>query len=311
MAPRSNPGAIPETVAVCVCSVGRESLSGCLRALTGQQADSIAVWVVLIDNTAAGELPERLARDALAESVTVVHESRPGIPAARNAALAEALRIGADHVAFVDDDEIAPPGWLAELHATMRRSEADVMQGALRRVGTVEEALAQAASWRSGGEARVRRRKTAATNNVMFRSWLAADPISLRFDEALTRMGGSDGEFFMRAADAGARIFRTSGAPVFEVWTEKRETLAFSCRRAWRVGAAANYRYRKNRKPAVAAGVLLARAAWRATVGATQVLASALPVRDRHARFAKGAAALSFAAGCLTPYTGIRPDTYY
>ena len=61
--------------------------------------------------------------------VIYVHEPEPGVANARNAALAKA---GGDFIAFLDDDEEAQAGWLAELLTVQARLDADVVFGPVR-----------------------------------------------------------------------------------------------------------------------------------------------------------------------------------
>src|SRR5690625_3543805 len=132
-----------ERIAICVCSNGRESLSHCLRAILRQELPG-AEWVqvVLIDNTSTGGLAARLAEEGLTGGITIIHEPRPGIPMARNAALVAALETDASLIAFIDDDEIVSADWLPSLHAVMMRAGADVVQGRLVQVETFDEAMA-------------------------------------------------------------------------------------------------------------------------------------------------------------------------
>ncbi len=136
---------------------------------------------------------------------------------------------------------------------------AHVVQGDLIRVPTLDEAVERATNY-TPCVPQTRRRYTAATNNVLFTASLLDPPFSLSFDEGLAMVGGSDTEFFMRAADAGVVIVRTTASPVFEVWDASRSTIAYVAKRAWRVGASTNYRYRKNRRAPVAIGILTSRA---------------------------------------------------
>lgn len=305
-------------VAVCVCSYGRPTLDSCLGSILAQNSDArFSPHVVFVDNTPDGRLQAATA-SALRNSrhVTIVHESNPGIPLARNAALDAAKRIGADHIAFIDDDEIAPANWLSTLYSALTSTGADVAQGALIRAGTLKEAIGKArAHFDAPGAAQTRERRTASTNNVIFRAWLINGPLELDFDEALAKVGGSDADFFMRAGDAGARIVRTSGAPVFEVWEEKRLSPRYACKRAWRVGASTNYRYRKNRTALFAAAILLGRGTWRFMYGGAFIAASLLwrPFNGQKsdALFNKGTSSVCFGAGCLTPFVSLRPTEYY
>lgn len=311
-------------IVACVCSNGRGSVAACLNSLLGQTISSpeIVLNIILIDNTADGALKALPPFSAPPSKVKYVHEVRPGIPFARNAALLAARQMNADFIAFIDDDEIAPNTWIESLHATLIASGADVFHGDLIRLQSLDEAIAAADNYKiTEGKQRVR--KTAATNNVLFKSWLVSPPLSgplsgppgLLFDEALARVGGSDTEFFMRACDRGAKIVRTSHPPVFEVWNGKRDTATYALRRAWRCGASTNYRYRKNRYWLIAAPILVMRSAWRAARGSVNCARGiALYFFSKPAGIAamhKGISSLGFAAGCVSPYFSVSPKAYY
>src|SRR5262245_44326638 len=109
-------GADSPLVAVCVCTLGRpHMLRRCLASLRAQRFEvaHFRMMLILVDNN-----PEPVARPIYEElwgpvsSGEFVHCPCPGIPMARNAGLKAALRADADHIAFLDDDEVAPPDWL-------------------------------------------------------------------------------------------------------------------------------------------------------------------------------------------------------
>src|SRR5690606_12136505 len=87
--------------------------------------------VVVVDNDADGSA--RSVAEARAAvlpwPVRYVIEPRRGISHGRNRVVAEALDAGADHVAFIDDDETASPGWLAELLRVQAAFDADAVEG--------------------------------------------------------------------------------------------------------------------------------------------------------------------------------------
>jgi glycosyltransferase involved in cell wall biosynthesis len=56
----------------------------------------------------------------------VLSEPRPGLSLARNRALAWAAEVGADVLAFVDDDAVIDPGWYAALRARWHEAPEDV-----------------------------------------------------------------------------------------------------------------------------------------------------------------------------------------
>ncbi len=305
-----------EIIAVCICTDGRrETLLPCLQSVLDQAPPPEAiVRPVLVDNSGGQEGRRVAAALDVGEALLCVEEPRPGIPAARNRALETALGIGADWIAFIDDDEVAPSEWLACLIRAARATGCDVLQGAVAYADTPEEAVELARSWRPpAGAIDALPRRAAATNNVIFKRWIVAPPDGLRFDEAMTA-GGSDGEFFMRAHQRGAVIMRTRDAVVVEHRPPDRLSLGHACRRAFRVGANCNYRYRKNYSGAQALVRLSLRMSERLATAVAHIIASlgvaifSLPRSVVLAR--KSLADVCFAFGCVGPYFGLAPDKY-
>ena len=313
-------GTAPAILICCVCTNGRVAgLKACIRTLLEQKIDrqKYQLRICVVDNSLDDWTVQRVLDDATSQAQLLsVQEHRAGIPFARNAALNAALECGADFIAFIDDDEVAPPNWLAELCSIMQEVNCDVVQGGRIRSSLLKDAI-EAASTISPkkGRSRVKWRATADTHNVLFRRWLLDEPFNLRFDEHLHIIGGSDTEFFMRAHDVGAKIARTKDAAVVEVWPPERTTPEYAAKRAFRVGACTNYRYRKNRTALMALPILLGRAAWRLASGSQLFLmgfADMLfwPSAETN-KFRKASDAFHFSAGCVLPYFGIRPAKYY
>jgi O-antigen biosynthesis protein len=100
-------------IAVLSCSVviptsGRpEELDRCLAAVAKQ--DYPAFDVIVVDNSAGDDDTERVARKWKAR---YVRELKRGLCRARNRG---ALVSGADIIAYLDDDSVPEPGWLAGL----------------------------------------------------------------------------------------------------------------------------------------------------------------------------------------------------
>ena len=313
--------AATQLVVVCICTRDRpQGFARCLASVLSQALlkdlkDHCQLKVVVVDNSStASERARILALASQNAPAIYVREPRPGIPFARNAALEAALKLGPEWIAFIDDDAVAPRGWLVRLIEIAETAKADVVQGALISVGAANIEDLAAARRPRDSVAKVRRASTAATNNVLFRTWIVDKPAALRFDENM-QCGGSGGEFFMRAAIAGARLVRTSDAPVFEERSKEREAPSWLRRRAFRVGANCNYRYRKNRRlKLVAAALLLGRAAESAARGVLRALLSLLilPVSLQRASTLARTSTLDFcfAWGCVGPYFGIEPRRY-
>jgi glycosyltransferase involved in cell wall biosynthesis len=291
-------------------------LRRCLESLRAQElnAGCLRMTLILVDNN-----PEPTARpiyDAVwqGRDGRFVHCPRPGIPAARNAALEAALGGDPDYVAFVDDDEIAPPPWLGSLLQVLQDLGADAVEG---RVLALPANRQEVASWRPKPTAQLRWEpyESLATSNVLFKARLARPPLSLRFDEAMQYTGGSDREFFMRAHKRGAKLARVQGVEVFEDVHAARQSLSYRASRAYAAGSNYFLRISKNEPPPVAALRIGARTVARIGRGLARLAFSGalwltLQPRSAHRQWRKACLALCFAAGCITPLAGVRAYPY-
>jgi hypothetical protein len=309
-------GAGMPLIAVCVCTRARpQMLRRCLAWLRRQHGDAahFRMKLVLVDNN-----PEPVARPIYEECWGAeapgefVHCPRPGIPMARNAALEAALRSDADFIAFLDDDEIAPPHWLKSLLQALEESGADAVQGGVRKLPAGQDVASDTFS--SGAACTWEVCQSLATCNVLFKARLAASPLALRFDETMQFTGGSDREFFMRARKRGAKLLRVRGIDLFE---EAHEERGFAYQAARTFAAGNNYFacMRKNEPGVVAAARIAVRTVDRVIGGVAKLVAAVvllLALRQRSAQeeWRNGCLKLCFAAGCLTPLVGLRAYPY-
>ncbi len=156
------------------------------------------------------------------------HERKLGIPFARNRALEEALKLGANWIAFIDDDETPDNVWLQELISAAETMDGDVFRGIVVQCYPKEATYPSPSEWTlpdlpAGFEFR-----SAATNNVMFRaSLIEASGLGLRFDTNMRFSGGEDTEFFERANLRGARIRHVPTAIVHEDIPASKATLSY------------------------------------------------------------------------------------
>lgn len=208
-----------ERVAICVCTYRRpEMLKRCLRSIAVQEAgpDLDVIVVVVNNDPETPRLGERLQLDEqIRLPVYWTDQPKRGIAAARNAALNAALKVGADWIAFIDDDEIAEPDWIAALMAPEYR-EVPILVGPVLTeypeplpFWISEKKRLKGAKGREG-----ERMKTGATGNVRIAAALVL--AGMRFDERLGLGGGEDNEFFTSAHQAGHEIRRTLRAMVTE-----------------------------------------------------------------------------------------------
>lgn len=104
-------------ISAVVCTYRRyDALAACLAALRAQTLPAGACEIIVVDN---GEDEAGRAAFAWPGEVRLIVADRPGLSHARNLGVA-AARGGI--VAFIDDDALAPPGWLAAFLCAAREA---------------------------------------------------------------------------------------------------------------------------------------------------------------------------------------------
>ena len=214
------------------------SLAVALRSAFAQQGvDAAAIELIVVDND-----PDEVSRptvEALAVQapfpVLYVCEPRAGVAHARNAAVAQ---VRGRFIAFLDDDEEAPPHWLSALLDVQARLDADAVFGPVRgrapdsvgahraylerffsRVGPLEACLLDAPF--GCGDSLIR---------------TAALPSPQPFALTQNHIGGEDDLLFMAMKARGARFAWAPDAWVWEDPVPERLTLAYALRRAFAYG---------------------------------------------------------------------------
>jgi len=200
--------------------------------------DGVALELVIVDNDAAPSA--RTAAVALADEacfpVRYVHEPRPGVAHARNAAVAAST---GEWIAFLDDDEEAPPGWLAALLAAQARFDADVVFGAVRAripagVTRLRPYFEQFFSRLGPAAAGVIEVPYGCGDSLVRRAALPhpTAPFALERNE----MGGEDDVLFQAMRVAGARFAWSPEAWVWEDPAPERLNLGYTLSRAFAHG---------------------------------------------------------------------------
>lgn len=310
-APSVPPGP-PLDVAICVASFRRPGgLAELLESLAALELpDGVRVWLCVVDNDAEGGARPVVdaARARLPFEADYLVEPERNISLARNRGVARALERGAAFVAFIDDDEVARPGWLRALVETQARFAADAVAGSVRpRLEPGAPAWAEpsglfAQAQPADGTPLV----TAATSNALVsRRLLQAVPGP--FDPRFGRSGSGDSLFFTHSVRRGARVVAAPGAVVDEGVSPARARAGWVLRRAFRVGNGAVWVER-------ALGPSHRRVAWRALAGTLRLAGSAavLPVAALRGRAAAVRAlwGVCYGAGCLAALAGYRYREY-
>ncbi|MEO1239845.1 MAG: glycosyltransferase family 2 protein [Pseudomonadota bacterium] len=226
-----------DTVTIAVCTYRRAELSDTLASLAAQVVpDELCFAVIVIDNDATPSAQDSVAAFASTTPIELqyLHCPAGNISIARNGAL-EAT--SSRFLAFIDDDEIAEPGWLAALMDTQRTTAADVVLGPVRAIydpkapAWMREADTHStAPVHVGGTIR-----TGYSCNVLI-DLKSPALAGLRFDLALGRSGGEDTAFFTQAYRQGARFALAAPALVQEKVPPDRAKLSWLAKRRFRSG---------------------------------------------------------------------------
>jgi succinoglycan biosynthesis protein ExoM len=287
-----------ESVVVAVLTYRRnEDLTQLLPDLR-RQATENGADVMVVDNDPAGS-----ARSVAGQlpGVRYVHEPRPGIAAARNAALAAAA--DDDLLVFIDDDERPVEGWLHRLLEVHRQRRPAAVVGPV--VSTFES---EPSAWVRAGHFFDRRRlptgttvDVAATNNLLL-DLGQVRALDLTFDERFGISGGSDTLFTRALHRLGGSLVWCDEALVVDVVPTARTTARWVMLRALRSGncwtrtSVTLARGRAQRVRVRAAMAL--QGLYRLTAGAARWLVGAV-ARDLGHR-ARGARTMARGAGMLS-----------
>ena len=233
---------------------------GLRRAMASIAAQSglkaLKIELIICDNSPEGSARKivRPFSDTATFQVIYVHEPDPGVANARNAAVVVAR---GDFIAFLDDDEEAPKGWLRALMATQKQFSADVVFGPVRaRIegGNVPyDAYLQHFFSRLGpDESGVISDYYGCGNSLIRRKCLyRARPA---FAVERNQIGGEDDELFSELKAKGKVFAWAAKASVFEDVPPSRARLGYTLRRAFAYGQGPSYTAFKQGKPHETAG---------------------------------------------------------
>lgn len=243
----------PIEVSIVIATQRRpQSLRRAVASVLAQASvETATLELVVVDNDARPSALATLTPLASAARFPMryVHEPDPGVANARNAAVEVAA--GAS-IAFLDDDEEAPPTWLAALLEAQRRFGADVVFAPVRvRVPqdvTLHRAFFEHFFSRKGpAEARVIVDYYGCGDSLIRRAALP-DPYR-PFSARSNRTGGEDDMLFRTMQHAGARFAWAPEAWVWEDPPPERLNLAYCLRRAFAYGQGVTFYSAKGEPP--------------------------------------------------------------
>lgn len=223
------------SISICLCTCRRNDLlEQLLSALEAQCRPGVEI--IVADNDLAHGAKPLLELWQTRLPLKFVHVPQPNIALARNATVALA---GATWIAFIDDDELPTPEWLALLHEAQLSYDADVLMAPVLAVYRPD-----IPDWLRQGRFFERPRystgtiitdKDARTGNALVRAALLK-AIPGPFDPLFGRSGGEDSIVFRQLFRQGARFFWCDEAFVSEPVDPARANAAWLLLRAYRFG---------------------------------------------------------------------------
>ncbi len=203
-----------------------------------QSVESIGLNLIVCDNSPEGSARSQVETFALTAPFPVlfVHEPRTGVANARNAAVAKA---DGTFIAFLDDDEEAPPQWLAGLLKVQETFSADVVFGpVLARIPPEIDRFRpyfDAFFSRFGAEkSGLLAHYYGCGNSLIHTRVFPTDEAP--FSVLQNDMGGEDDILFTRLKAEGKIMAWAADAPVWEDVPPHRATLNYTLRRGFAYG---------------------------------------------------------------------------
>lgn len=225
----------PESVCVIIPTFRRpQGLETAMRSIKAQTGTH-ALSLIVCDNSPEASARAQVEAFAAPFSVIYIHEPQTGVANARNSAVSACQ---ADFIAFLDDDEEAPAGWLNHLMAAQKRFNADVIFGPV--TARLTENTRHNRPYyehffsRFGPAQSETLPHYYGCGNSLLKT--AALTSKTPFSTLQNEMGGEDDILFTAMKAEGRIMAWAADAPVFEDVPPARATLAYTLKRGFAYG---------------------------------------------------------------------------
>lgn len=228
-------------IAVGICTYrrcdGLARLLDSLESLSLRKPDA-NVCIVVIDNSSDGSARETFDRKRQGSRFEFRYhnETLKGLSNARNSAILQAGEVGAEYLAFIDDDEVAEKSWLQSLLDEIETSGAIAVAGpSYPMFAEIPGQWLPIESYAYVPIARHGFVKHASSANLLI-DIARLRQLSVGFDPAFNETGGEDTDLMLRLVALGEKIAWSESAVVWDFVPRERMHPAWLFRRWYRTG---------------------------------------------------------------------------
>ncbi|MCJ8352088.1 glycosyltransferase family 2 protein [Moritella sp.] len=236
-------------ISICMCTYQRDHVVDTLRSIAALRLpEHVTLEVIVVDNDehAYAEMQVKGQANLMDIPVYYRQETAKNIALARNCSINNTK---GEWLAFIDDDEVADPDWLAQLLATAQTYQADAVFGRVKSTypshtpqWIIDSGVFERPAVSNGQEV-----TSGATNSTLV-SQAAIKKYQLSFDSDYGLTGGEDADFFYRLYQHGGKLVCSNEAYVSEEVANNRLNINYLLRRAIRIGETYT-RYRIQQAP--------------------------------------------------------------
>jgi len=236
-------------ISICMCTYQRDHVVDTLKSIAALRLpEHVILEVIVVDNDehAYAEMLVKGQANVMDIPVFYRQETAKNIALARNCSINNTK---GEWVAFIDDDEVADPDWLAQLLSTAQIFQADAVFGRVKSTypsntpqWIIDSGVFERPAVSNGQEV-----TSGATNSTLV-SQAAIKKYQLRFDSDYGLTGGEDADFFYRLYQHGGKLVCSNEAYVSEEVASNRLNINYLLRRAIRIGETYT-RYRMQQAP--------------------------------------------------------------
>lgn len=233
-------------IVIACCTFKRlKQLDGLLKNLAEiNYPQNIKTEILIVDNDKEKSAEHVVKKYNNILLLNYIVEENKGLANVRNKALTTAIELGASHIAFIDDDEVADVNWLIN-HVEFYNKFEDIYISSgpnyQRFEGNYPDYIINNRIFKKLRKKKLNKiKKTCGSGNVFFPLNIVREN-NIYFSPEFNKSGGEDTDFFGRLSNAGYKIGWNYNAVNYEIVDHTRANLKWILKRAYNTGRINGY----------------------------------------------------------------------